>query len=183
MSSLLALGAPFNRGDLTHTFVKDGILVATGYGFSEDGQRLSITTFYNRPTAIWELKIDIGITSGGPQDSVIALSATSMALWLSHNLGGPHASFFSLYKATAGIGRRGAVDNDLACAGRRKKSGGFMECFARLYVDCLLTRPFICAGRRAYLLARTSIRSRLAGHPGMATSSSPKLSRTRRVRR
>ncbi|KAH9016766.1 hypothetical protein EDB85DRAFT_2295073, partial [Lactarius pseudohatsudake] len=42
-----------------------------------------------------------------------------------------------------------------------KMRDGFMDGFAGLYVDSLLARPFVRTGGRAYLLTRTSQRSRL----------------------
>ncbi|SRR6266702_3844729 len=165
-------------------FVTDDILLATGYEFSEDGRRLGIMACYNRPTAIWELKLDLALC---PQDTIVAFSATkisdpsrasrsprpipgtSAALWLSHELGGPHASCFSLHKFALHTRDRG----DVATAGAEapaatvlvpvvdKIRDGFMDGFAGLYVDSLLARPFVRTGGRAYLLTRTSQRSRL----------------------
>ncbi|KAI9449663.1 alpha/beta-hydrolase [Lactarius psammicola] len=160
-------------------------LLATGYEFSEDGRRLGIMACYNRPTAIWELRLDLAL---GPQDTIVTLSATkvsdpsrasrsprpipgtSAALWLSHELGGPHASCFSLHKFAPHARDRGG---DAATAGAEASAAtvlvpvvdkireGFMDGFAGLYADSLLPRPFIRTGGRAYLLTRTSQRSRL----------------------
>ncbi|KAH9061734.1 hypothetical protein EDB83DRAFT_871407 [Lactarius deliciosus] len=126
---------------------------------------------YNRPTAIWELKLDLA------QDAIVALSATKLsdptratrsprpipgtnaALWLSHELGGPHASCFSLHKfGTAGAETATA---SVLVPVVDKIREGFMDGFAGLYVDSLLARPFVRTGGRAYLLTRTSQRSRL----------------------
>ncbi|KAH8979813.1 alpha/beta-hydrolase [Lactarius hatsudake] len=152
-------------------FVTDDVLLATGYEFSEDGRRLGIMACYNRPTAIWELKLDLA------QDAIVALSTTKLsdptraarsprpipgtnaALWLSHELGGPHASCFSLHKfATAGAETAAAT---VLVPVVDKIRDGFMDGFAGLYVDSLLARPFVRTGGRAYLLTRTSQRSRL----------------------
>jgi hypothetical protein len=39
-------------------FVTDDTFFVTGYEYSEDGRRLGIKACFNRPTAIWELKLD-----------------------------------------------------------------------------------------------------------------------------
>ncbi len=170
-------------------FVVDDILLATGYEFSEDGRRLGVMACYNRPTAIWELKLDLasGSVALGPQDTIVALSATkvsdpsrssrsprpipgtSAALWLSHELGGPHASCFSLHKVALNARDRGeaATARDEVPPATvlvpviDKIRDGFMGGFAGLYADGLLARPFIRTGGRVYLLMRTSQRSRL----------------------
>ena len=165
-------------------FVADDILLATGYEYSEDGRRLGIMACYNRPTAIWELKLDLTL---GSQDTIVALSATklsdpgrasrlprpipgtSAALWLSHELGGPHASCFSLHKFDLDARPRGDVAAEGATAPATtvlvpvvgKLQDGFMDGFAGLYTESLVARPFIRTGGRAYLLARTIQRSRL----------------------
>ena len=157
-------------------FVADDFLLATGYEFSEDGRRLGIRSCYNRPTAIWEIKLDLSLTSG-PDDSIVALSAakvsdtsrascsprpipgTTTALWLSHELGGPHASCFSVHKASLDTRDPSAATVLVPVVDKIRDS--FMEGFAGLYVDSLLARPFIRTGGRAYLLTRTSQRSRL----------------------
>ena len=158
-------------------FVADDILLATGYEFSEDGRRLGIRACYNRPTAIWQLKLDL---ASGSQDSIVAVSTkvsdsgrasvfprpipgTKAALWLSHELGGPHASCFSLHKSTldAGDCSAEAQASTVLVPVIGKIQDGFMDGFAGLYVDSLLARPFIRTGGRAYLLTRTSQRSRL----------------------
>ncbi|KAH9061748.1 alpha/beta-hydrolase [Lactarius deliciosus] len=132
-------------------FVTDNVLLATGYEFSEDGRRLGIMACYNRPTGIWELKLDLA------QDAIVALSATKLsdptratrsprpipgtnaALWLSHELGGPHASCFSLHKfGTAGAETATA---SVLVPVVDKIRDGFMDGFAGLYVDSLLARP------------------------------------------
>jgi hypothetical protein len=162
-------------------FVTDDTLLATGYEFSDDGRRLGIMACYNRPTAIWELKLDLAL---GPQDTIVALSATkvsdpsrasrsprpipgtSAALWLSHELGGPHASCFSLHKfardrsdaATTGAETPAAT---VLVSVVDKIQDGFMDGFAGLYAESLLARPFVRTGDRTYLLMRTSQRSRL----------------------
>ncbi|KAH9036678.1 alpha/beta-hydrolase [Lactarius hengduanensis] len=156
-------------------FVTDDVLLATGYEFSEDGRRLGIMACYNRPTAIWELKLDLA------QDAIVALSATklsdptraarsprpipgtSAAFWLSHELGGPHASCFSLHKLALHAGTAGAetATASVLVPVVDKIRDGFMDGFAGLYVDNLLARPFVRTGGRVYLLSRTSQRSRL----------------------
>jgi len=158
-------------------FVADDTLLATGFEFCEDGKRLGIRACFNRPTAIWELKLDMENAVGGePSDgSIAAASATKISdperasrsprpipgsdaavLWLSHELGGPHASCFSLHRF--GLGERGmttivpVVD---------KIRDNFMDGFAGLYAENLLARPFVRSGGRFYLLTRTSQGSRL----------------------
>ncbi|KAF8268744.1 alpha/beta-hydrolase [Lactarius quietus] len=161
--------APISFGQAQ--FVTDDILLATGYEFCEDGRRLGIMACYNRPTAIWELKLDL---ASGPEDSIATLSATkisdpsrasrsprpipgtSAALWLSHELGGPHASCFSLHKYA-----RDRATMTVLVPVVDKISDGFMDGFTGLYGDSPLARPFICIGGRTYLLTRTSHRSRL----------------------
>ncbi|KAH9053326.1 Alpha/Beta hydrolase protein [Lactarius vividus] len=130
---------------------------------------------YNRPTAMRELKLDLA------QDAIVALSATklsdptrasrsprlisgtSAALWLSHELGGPHASCFSLHKFALHAGTTGAEapTASVLVPVVDKIRDSFMDGFAGLYVDSLLARPFVRTGGRAYLLTRTSQRSRL----------------------
>ncbi|KAH9053329.1 alpha/beta-hydrolase [Lactarius vividus] len=156
-------------------FVTDDILLATGYEFSEDGRRLGIMAYYNRPTAMRELKLDLA------QDAIVALSATklsdpsrasrsprpisgtSAALWLSHELGGPHASCFSLHKFALHAGTAGAEapTASVLIPVVDKIRDGFMDGFVGLYVDSLLARPFVRTDGRAYLFTRTSQRSRL----------------------
>ena len=158
-------------------FMADDTLLATGYEFSEDGRRLGIMACYNRPTAIWELKLDL---APGPQDTIAALSATKLsdarrasrcprpipgtnaALWLSHELGGPHASCFSLHKITWDRGDGAEVPAaSVLVPVIDKIRDEFMDGFAGLYGECLPARPFIRTGGRTYLLTRTSHRSRL----------------------
>ena len=167
-------------------FVADDTLFVTGYEYCEDGRRLGIRACYNRPTAIWELKLDpAGLQLQHAADSepslladsaaaLTAISATKVsdpnracysprpipgsnaALWLSHKLGGPHASCFSLRvfdlqtRETTTI--IPAVD---------KTQENFMDGFAGLYAESLLARPFVRLGGRAYLFTRTSQGSRL----------------------
>jgi len=157
-------------------FVSQDTLVATGFEFSEDGKRLGIKACFNRPTAIWELKLDIERAEGEPSDgSITAISAAKVsdskrasrsprpipgssaaALWLSHELGGPHASCFSLHRfdfqARETMTIVPAVD---------KIRENFMGGFAGLYADSFLARPFVRSCGRVYLLTRTSQGSRL----------------------
>jgi hypothetical protein len=156
-------------------FVADDTLLATGHEYCEDGRRLGIKVCFNRPTAIWELKLDLLAPAGqGSSDMLTATSAIKLsdpkrasrsprpipgsnaAFWLSHELGGPHASCFSLHRfnlqsreATTVIP---AVD---------KIQENFMDGFAGLYTEITLARPFVRSGGRVYLLTRTSQGSRL----------------------
>jgi hypothetical protein len=165
--------APISFGQAQ--FMADDILLATGYEFCEDGRRLGIMACYNRPTAIWELRLDL---ASGTHDSIVALSATKIsdpsrasrsprpipgtnaALWLSHELGGPHASCFSLHRAALDIPDRPPSTTVLLPVIDKIKDD-FMDGLAGLYVDSLLSRPFVRTGGRAYLLTRTSQLSRL----------------------
>lgn len=165
--------APISFGQAQ--FMADDVLLATGYEFCEDGRRLGIMACYNRPTAIWELKLDL---ASGTNDNIVTLSATKIsdpsrasryprlipgtnaALWLSHELGGPHASCFSLHKAALDTRDRPPAAAVLLPV-VDKMQDDFMDSFAGLYVDSLLARPFVRTGGRAYLLTRTSQRSRL----------------------
>ena len=171
--------APISFGQAQ--FVADDTLLATGYEFSEDGRRLGIMACYNRPTAIWELKLDLASfgtqeDSSRSSNSIVALSTTKLsdpsrasrsprpipgtcaALWLSHALGGPHASCSSLHRASLdGNGTSTKVLLPVVDKIQEDVLGGL----AGLYVDSLLQRPFVRSGGRAYLLTRTSQRSRL----------------------
>lgn len=167
-------------------FVTDDTLFVTGYEYSEDGRRLGIRACFNRPTAIWELKLDPvelqlqhaadsePSVQADPAAALIAISATKIsdpsracrsprpipglnaALWFSHELGGPHASCFSLHRF--GLQARETTTIIPTVDKIREK---FMDGFAGLYVDTLLARPFVRLGGRAYLLTRTSQGSRL----------------------
>lgn len=157
-------------------FVSDDTLVATGFEFNEDGKRLGIKACFNRSTAIWELKLDMEHAEGEPSDgSITAISAAKVsdserasrsprpipgssaaALWLSHELGGPHASCFSLHRfdfqaqeTTTIVPTVDKIRESLMCG------------FAGLYADGFLARPFVRSGGRVYLLTRTSQGSRL----------------------
>ncbi|KAI0290150.1 alpha/beta-hydrolase [Russula brevipes] len=155
-------------------FVTDDTLLATGYEYSEDGKRLGIRACFNRPTAIWELKLDLEQANSEPSDALTTISATKIsdperasrsprpipgsnaALWFSHELGGPHASCFSLHRF--GLQERGTTT---IVPPVDKMQQNFMDGFAGLYAENLLARPFVWSGGRAYLLTRTSQGSRL----------------------
>jgi hypothetical protein len=167
-------------------FVTDDTLFATGYEYSEDGRRLGIKACFNRPTAIWELKLDpveLQLQHAAdsepslladPAAALIAVSATKIsdpsrasrsprpipglnaALWFSHELGGPHASCFSLH--SFGLQARETTTIIPTVDKIREK---FMDGFAGLYAETLLARPFVRLGSRTYLLTRTSQGSRL----------------------
>lgn len=155
-------------------FVTDDTLFATGYEYSEDGKRLGIRACFNRPTAIWELKLDLEQDNSEPSDVLTTISATKIsdpkrasrsprpipgsnaALWFSHELGGPHASCFSLHRF--GLQERGTTT---VVPPVDKIQQNFMDGFAGLYAENLLARPFVWSGGRAYLLTRTSQGSRL----------------------
>jgi hypothetical protein len=66
--------APISFGQVQS--VADDIILATGYEFSENGRRLCIAAYCNRPNAIWELKLDF---TSGVQDSIVTLSATKVS--------------------------------------------------------------------------------------------------------
>ena len=159
-------------------FVTDDTLLTTGYEFSEDGRRLGIWACYNRPTAIWELKLDLA-SSNAQEDSssnIVVLSTTklsdpsrasrsprpipgtSAALWLSHALGGPHASCSSLHRVSLD---GGGTSTKVLLPVVDKIREDVLDGLAGLYVDSLLPRPFVHLGSRVYLLTRTSQRSRL----------------------
>jgi len=168
-------------------FVADDTLFATGYEYSEDGRRLGIRVCFNRPTAIWELKLDpVELQRHShtadlepslvvdPTPVLTAISATKIsdpsrascsprpipglnaALWLSHELSGPHASCFSLHRF--GLQTR---ETTTLIPTVNKIQEKFMDGFAGLYVESLLARPFVRLGGRTYLLTRTSQGSRL----------------------
>jgi Acylamino-acid-releasing enzyme, N-terminal domain len=167
-------------------FVADDTLFVTGYEYSEDGRRLGIKACFNRPTAIWELKLDpveLQLQHAAdsepslladPAAALIAVSATKIsdpsrasrsprpipglnaALWFSHELGGPHASCFSLH--SFGLQARETTTVIPTIDKIREK---FMDGFAGLYAETLLARPFVRLGSRTYLLTRTSQGSRL----------------------
>ncbi|KAH8976555.1 hypothetical protein EDB92DRAFT_2121149 [Lactarius akahatsu] len=86
------------------------------------------------------------------------IPGSSAAFWLSHELGGPHASCFSLHKFALHAGTAGAetATASVLVPVVDKIRDGFMDGFAGLYVDSLLARPFVRTGGRAYLLTRTS---------------------------
>jgi Acylamino-acid-releasing enzyme, N-terminal domain len=167
-------------------FVADDTLFVTGYEYSDDGRRLGIKACFNRPTAIWELKLDpveLQLQHAAdsepslladPAAALIAVSATKIsdpsrasrsprpipglnaALWFSHELGGPHASCFSLH--SFGLQARETTTIIPTIDKIREK---FMDGFAGLYAETLLARPFVRLGSRTYLLTRTSQGSRL----------------------
>lgn len=155
-------------------FVADDTLFATGYEYSEDGKRLGIKACFNRPTAIWELKLDLEHADPEQSDTLIAISATKLsdpkrasrsprhipvsnaAFWFSHELGGPHASCFSIHRFD--LQTREVVTIVPAID---KIQENFIDGFAGLYTETVLARPFIWSGTRAYLLTRTSQGSRL----------------------
>jgi hypothetical protein len=155
-------------------FVADDTLLTTGFEFSEDGKRLGIRACFNRPTAIWVLKLNVE-QDGEPSDgSIITASATKVsdsehacrlprpipgsnaALWFSHELGGPHASCFSLHRFSLQVQETTTIVPVID-----KIQENFMGGFAGLYAENLLARPFIRSGGRVYLLTRTSQGSRL----------------------
>lgn len=167
-------------------FVADDTLFATGYEFGEDGRRLGIKACFNRPTAIWELKldpVDLQLQHAAdsepslladPAAALIPVSATKIsdlnrasrsprsipgsnaALWLSHEVGGPHMSCFSLHRF--GLQAR---ETTTIIPAVDKAQENFMDGFAGLYAENFLARPFVRFGGRAYLLTRTSQGSRL----------------------
>ena len=171
-------------------FVADDTLFTTGYEYSEDGKRLGIKGCFNRPTAIWELKLDpvelqlqLQLQHAAdsepslladPAAALTAISATKIsdpnrasrsprlipgsnaALWHSHELGGPHASCFSLH--SFGLQAR---ETTTVIPTVDKAQENFMDGFAGLYAENLLARPFVRLGSRTFLLTRTSQGSRL----------------------
>lgn len=167
-------------------FITDDTLFVTGYEYSEDGRRLGIRACFNRPTAIWELKLDPvdlqlrhaadseSSALADPAAALIAISATKIsdpsrasrsprpisglnaALWFSHELGGPHASCFSLHM----FGLQ-AQETTTIVPTVDKIREKVMDGFAGLYAENLLARPFVRLGGRTYLLTRTSQGSRL----------------------
>jgi hypothetical protein len=167
-------------------FVTDDTLFVTGYEYSEDGRRLGIKACFNRPTAIWELKLDPvelqlqhaadsePSVLADPATALIAISATKIsdpnrasrsprpipgsnaALWFSHEIGGPHASCFSLHRF--GLQAR---ETTTIIPTVDKIQEKFMDGFAGLYAETLLARPFVRLGGRTYLFTRTSQGSRL----------------------
>jgi len=167
-------------------FVADDTLFATGYEYGEDGRRLGIRACFNRPTAIWELKldpVDLQLQHAAdsepslladPAAALTIISATKIsdtnrasrsprpipgsnaALWLSHELGGPHASCFSLHRFDLQLREATTIIPAVD-----KAQENFMDGFAGLYAENLLARPFIRLGGRAYLFTRTSQGSRL----------------------
>jgi len=155
-------------------FIADDTLFVTSYDYTEDGKRLGIRACFNRPTAIWELKLDLDNAVQEPSDTLLAISATRLSdpqrasrsprpipgtnavLWLSHELGGPHASCFSIHRFDLQTRETTTI---VPAVDKIQKD--FMGGFAGLYVDSLLARPFIRSGGRAYLLTRTSQCSRL----------------------
>jgi hypothetical protein len=156
-------------------FVADNVLLATGYEYSEDGRRLGIRACFNRPTAIWELKLDL-LTPADPglPDTLVAISAMKLsdpkraccssrpipgsnaAFWFSHELGGPHASCFSLHRFDLQVRETTTVIPAVD-----KIQDNSMDGFAGLYAETVLARPFVRSGGRTYLLTRTSQGSRL----------------------
>jgi hypothetical protein len=167
-------------------FVADDTLFVTGYEYGEDGKRLGIKACFNRPTAIWELMLDpveLQLQHAAdsepslladPAAALTVISATKIsdpnrasrsprpipgsnaALWLSHELGGPHASCFSLH--TFGLQAR---ETTTIIPAVDKVQENFMDGFAGLYAENLLARPFVWLGGRTYLVTRTSQGSRL----------------------
>ena len=167
-------------------FVTDDTLFVTGYEFSEDGRRLGIKACYNRPTAIWELKLDPvefqlqhaadsePSVLADPAAVLMVISATKIsdpsrasrspclipglnaALWFSHELGGPHVSCFSLHRF--GLQAR---ETTTIIPTVDKIQEKFMDGFAGLYAENIPARPFVRLGGRTYLLMRTSQGSRL----------------------
>jgi Acylamino-acid-releasing enzyme, N-terminal domain len=156
-------------------FVADDTLLATGYEYCEDGRRLGIKVCFNRPTAIWELKLPLLAQAGhGSSDTLMATSAIKLsdpkraslsprpipgsnaAFWLSHELGGPHASCFSMHRFD--LQSREAT---IVIPAVDKIQENFMDGFAGLYTETALARPFVRSGGRIYLLTRTSQGSRL----------------------
>jgi len=155
-------------------FIADDIFFVTGYEYTEDGKRLGIKACFNRPTAVWELKLDLDNAVQEPSDTLLAISATKLSdsgrasrsprpipgtnavLWLSHELGGPHASCFSIHRFDLQTRETTTIVPTID-----KIQKDFMGGFAGLYVESLLARPFVRSGGRAYLLTRTSQCSRL----------------------
>jgi len=61
----------------------DGILYATGYEFTKDGRILGIKGCYNRPTGIWQLKLESEL-SEAPTNNVSDINAKAEKLTPSH---------------------------------------------------------------------------------------------------
>jgi Acylamino-acid-releasing enzyme, N-terminal domain len=155
-------------------FIADDTLLATGYEYCEDGKRLGIWACSNRPTAIWELRLDL-LTQASQvsSDTLIATSAMKLsdskqacrsphpipdsnaAFWLSHERGGPHASCFSLQRFNLKTRQTTTV---IPVVDKIQES--FLDGFAGLYEGIILARPFVLSGGRTYLLTRTSQGSR-----------------------
>jgi hypothetical protein len=145
--------APISFGQAR--FVADNTLLATGYELSEDGRRLGIMAGYNRPTAIWETG-NSSSTSRRPAHRIAAaanassrsprpIPGTSAALWLSHALGGPHASYSSLHGASLN-GNGSSTKVLLPVVDKIRED--VLDGLAGLYVDNLLARPFVRPGGR-----------------------------------
>ncbi|KAI0266234.1 alpha/beta-hydrolase [Gloeopeniophorella convolvens] len=155
-------------------FATDDTLLTTGFEYSNDGKLLGIKGCLNRPTAIWELKLDFSFPADTESTNTpITASATKIsdtkcstrsariipgsntALWLSHELGGPHASCSSLHS----FGLQAREGTTLVPV-VEKTNENVMDGFAGLYADGLIARPFVRSGNRTYLLAQTSQGSR-----------------------
>ena len=168
-------------------FVTDDTLFATGYEYCEDGRRLGIRACFNRPTAIWELKLDpveLQLRQAAESEpptladpaaaALIAVSATklsdpSRASRSPRPISGSDAALWFSHELggphascfalhSFGLQTRKTTTVIPTVDKIREK---FMDGFAGLYTESLLARPFVRLGGRTYLLTRTSQGSRL----------------------
>ncbi|KAF8266323.1 hypothetical protein EI94DRAFT_1701818 [Lactarius quietus] len=112
--------------------------------------------------------------ASGLQDSIAALfTTTSAALWFSHELGGPHVSFFSLHKLDARDRQSSAATIPVPVAD--KMAHGFV---LHGWVREAVHGHYWRARSFAPVAARTSSRARAAAldwRLSLSTSSSPRL--------
>ncbi|KAI0068405.1 alpha/beta-hydrolase [Artomyces pyxidatus] len=156
-------------------FATSHSLVATGYEYSTDGRMLGIKGCWNRPTAVWEIALDPSSfqnTTNEPFDSTLRVAAISKisdpsfasraprvyrhpetshstVFFLSHELGGPHASCSALHSFNLETRQ-----SQLVVPLIDKVKADLMEAFAGLYLEPI-ARPFLRLNGKLYLVSHT----------------------------
>ncbi|KAI0041885.1 alpha/beta-hydrolase [Auriscalpium vulgare] len=151
-------------------FSTEDTLIATGYAYSADGKLLGIKGCWNRPTAVWELTLEPTAPSGSSDTAITVYSLSKLSdtsrssrtprvyrdptsghstlYYLSHELGGPHATCSAL-RAVDLQKKNDKIIFPVVDKSRLDQLNGF----AGLYSG-LIPRPFLRFGGKLYLISQ-----------------------------
>lgn len=142
-------------------------IFATGYEYMNSGRLLGPIWCYNRPTAIWELRLpDVGANEEQELVVVSRLSPadcsarsahmspdSSFVIWLSNSLGGAHSSCTTMHTMEMGSGDQKLVVETIW---EPRASDGFPG----LYEPTLTPNTFVSVQNRTFIVTSSYWRSR-----------------------